>query len=83
MLEDFQDRTTVHIYTAQFVIVGDIAMFADTRLTDYMISAHDFIAVTDARVRDIEGRPLFKSRFLNIQKDKVIMITPAEALQLP
>ncbi|WP_319524622.1 hypothetical protein [uncultured Desulfosarcina sp.] len=76
MTEDQQDRTQVRIYTDQFMIVGDIAMFADSRLTDFMGSAHDFIAVTDVTVNTLDGKPLFKTAFLNVQKEKVTIILP-------
>jgi hypothetical protein len=76
MTEDQQDRTQVRIYTDQFMIVGDIAMFVDSRLTDFMTSAHDFIAVTDVTVKTLDGKPLFKTAFLNVQKEKVTIILP-------
>ena len=77
MAETYQDRTKVHILTDQFKIIGEIAMFADTRLTDYMLSAHDFIAVTGAAVHDFENNPLFNADFLNVKKDKIVIIVPA------
>jgi len=76
MTEDQQDRTKVRIYTDQFMIVGDIAMFADSRLTDFMVSAHDFIAVTDVAVNNLDGKPLFKTAFLNVQKERIAIILP-------
>ena len=82
MTEDNQDRTRVRIYTDQFMIIGDIAMFADSRLTDYMVSAHDFIAITDATVHTLGGKSLFKTAFLNVQKEK-INITLPESMVTP
>ncbi|BBO90160.1 hypothetical protein [Desulfosarcina ovata] len=76
MQEEPQDRTKVRIYTDQFIIVGEIAMFSDTRLTDYIISAHDFIAITHAQVCNLENKVLFNADFLNLQKDKVVIIVP-------
>jgi hypothetical protein len=82
MAEDNQDRTKVRIYTDQFMIIGDIAMFADSRLTDFMVSAHDFIALTDVTVSTLGGKTLFKTAFLNVQKEK-INITLPESMVTP
>ena len=76
MREEPQDRTKVRIYTDQFIISGEIAMYSDSRLTDYIISAHDFIAVTNAQVRNLAEKSLFGADFLNIQKDKIEIIVP-------
>ena len=76
MEENFQDRTKVRIYTEQFMIVGDIAMFADSRLTDFMVGANEFIALTDVAVSTLDGKTLFKSSFVNVQKEKIIIILP-------
>ena len=76
MTEDQQDRTKVRIYTDQFMITGDIAMFADSRLTDFMVSAHDFIALTNVTVNSLGGKALFKTDFLNVQKEKINITLP-------
>ena len=78
MEENFQDRTKVRIYTKQFMIVGDIAMFADSRLTDFMVGAHEFIALTNVAVSALDGKTLFTSAFLNVQKEKIVIIMPEE-----
>jgi Family of unknown function (DUF6812) len=77
-----QDKTKVRIYTDKFMIVGEIAMFSDARLTDFMVGAHPFIAVTNAVVRNLEDRAQFTADFLNIQKDKIVIILP-EAMVKP
>jgi len=71
-----QGRTRIRLYTDQFMIAGEIAMFPDTRLTDYIVGAHDFIAVTDAVVRTREDQVLFSADFLNVQKNKIVLIVP-------
>lgn len=80
-MEKQEDRTTVRIYTDQYFIIGNIAMFADSRLTDFMVSAHDFIALTDATVSNLEGNPLFRTAFLNVQKDKIVIILPEDMVK--
>jgi hypothetical protein len=76
MEDQGQGRTRIRIYTDQFVIVGDIAMFPDTRLTDYIVGAHSFIAVTNAVVQTLEEKVLFSSEFLNMQKSEIVLIVP-------
>jgi Family of unknown function (DUF6812) len=71
-----QDRTKIRIYTDRFLIVGEIAMFSDARLTDYIVGAHVFIAVTNAIVQTLEEKVLFSADFLNVQKDKIVVIVP-------
>ena len=71
-----QNSTRVHIYTDQFIIDGEIGMFSDTRMTDYIISAHEFIAVTNARVFSPDKKILCHADFLNIQKNKIVIIVP-------
>jgi hypothetical protein len=81
LMED-QGKTRIRLYTDQFMIVGEIAMFPDTRLTDYIVGAHDFIAVTDAVVQTREEKVLFSADFLNVQKNKIVFIVP-EAMVKP
>jgi hypothetical protein len=82
MEDQGQGMTRIRLYTDQFMIVGEIAMFPDTRLTDYMVGAHTFIAVTNAVVQTLEEKVLFSSDFLNVQKNKIIVIAP-EAMVKP
>jgi hypothetical protein len=77
-----QGKTRIRIYTDRFMIVGEIAMFSDTRLTDYIVSAHTFIAVTQAVVQTLDEKVLFSTEFLNVQKDKIALIAP-EAMVKP
>jgi hypothetical protein len=81
MTEEHEDRTRVHIYTDRFMIDGEIAMYADARLTDFIVGANCFIAVTDAVVHDLDKKVLFRADFLNLQKEKIVMIMPAVMVQ--
>ena len=47
-----------------------------------MVGAHTFIAVTNAVVQTLEEKVLFSSDFLNVQKNKIIVIAP-EAMVKP
>ena len=82
MEENLQDRTKVRIYTEQYMILGDIAMFADSRLTDFMVGANEFIALTNVAVSNLDGKTLFKSSFMNVQTEKIIIILPENMVLL-
>jgi hypothetical protein len=71
-----QDKTKVRIYTDQFIIEGEIGMFSGIRMTDYTNSAHEFIAVTNACVLNLEEKVLFRAGFLNVHKNKIVIIVP-------
>ena len=74
-------RVKVRIYTPNYRIHGEIAQFAGERLTDYMVSAKPFLAVTRAEVYGSDGRQLFSSRFLNVQRDRIELIVPEEEVR--
>jgi hypothetical protein len=76
MEEQGQGMTKIRLYTDQFLISGEIAMFSDTRLTDYIVGAHSFIALTNAVVQTLEEKVLFRTDFLNVQKNKIVVILP-------
>lgn len=73
------DKTNVLIFLNRYHIRGDIANFTDTRLTDYINSAKDFIAVTDAEMYDVNGETLLSVPFLNIRTRSIEVILPTES----
>lgn len=72
------ERPSVIILTQNYRIRGRIDLPPDERVTDYVTSAKNFIAVTDADVRDLEGRVLFHAGFLNLHRDHIVIIAPEE-----
>ena len=77
-MDRHQGKTKVRILTRTYQITGVIAHFKDTRLTDYMIEANSFIAVTDAEVTDMKNNKILSSQFLNIARDKIEIVVPYE-----
>jgi hypothetical protein len=73
--------TAVVIYTDQFRIAGRIELLPGARLTDFIRNAADFIAVTDAQVADGEGKPMFSAAFLDVHKDRIELVVPADMVQ--
>ena len=79
-LSDQTDKTRVVILTANHRIKGSISLYSNARLTDYIVEAKAFIALTDAEVMDINGSPIFNASFLNVQKDHIEIIVPADMM---
>lgn len=77
-MEEFSDKTEILIFTDNYRIRGKIALVPGARLTDYMLDAKAFIAVVDAEVTDKANNLILKTPFLNIQRDRIEIIIPAE-----
>ena len=77
-----EDRTKVLILTKSYRISGEIALFRNERMTDYMVNAKSFIAVTAAEVNDHEGRLITAAPFLNVKCENIEVIVPDESAAL-
>ena len=73
-----KSRRPVIILTGTYRIRGEIALAPDERVTDYVNSARNFVAVTAAEVRTEDGRIVFSAEFLNVHRDHIEVIAPAE-----
>jgi hypothetical protein len=69
-------KTRVVIIAGSYRIKGEIELVPGARITDYMLDAKAFIAVTRAEVWDLEGRRIFSAPFLNVSRDQVILVAP-------
>ncbi len=76
-MDDDAGKQRVIIFTRQFEIKGDLNIYQGVRLTDYMNESKSFISVTDVEVKRNSGEVLLKAAFLNIRRDDVEMIVPA------
>ena len=75
MIED-ENKTKVTILTANYRIKGNIDLLPGARVTDYLIEAKGFIALTEAEVWEVAGRQVFTAPFLNISRDHIQVIVP-------
>ena len=75
-LTENEPKYEVLILTDTYRIQGFIAHFKDMRLTDYMVEAKAFIAVSNAQIKDLNGKPINKSKFLNVSANKIQVIIP-------
>jgi len=76
MADDIETRTKVTILTSTYRIRGYIDLVPGARVTDYINEAKDFIAITDAEVRESEGRIVLQVAFLNLSRDQIVVVTP-------
>ena len=73
-----ETRTKVTILTSSYRIKGYIQVMPGARVTDYMVEARGFIAITDAEVWElvVAGRQLISAPFLNVSRDFIQVIVP-------
>lgn len=71
-------RTKVTIFTGAYRIKGYIDLLPGARLTDYIIDAKDFVALTDAEVYEsiLGGRQILTAPFINVNRDHIQIVTP-------
>ena len=74
------EKTKVVILTTNHRITGYISLYSNARLTDYIVEAKPFIAVTDAEVMGINSKLVFTASFMNVQKDHIEIIVPADMI---
>ena len=77
-MNENEEKMKVMILTRHYQISGVIELFRGARLTDYLAEARTFIAVTDAEVRDRENQNILTAPFLNVNKNSIEIILPAE-----
>lgn len=72
------NRTKVVILTNQYRIKGAIDVLPGARVTDYIVEAKDFIAVTDAEVFEphLGGRQVLTAPFIDVNRDHIQVLAP-------
>jgi len=73
-----EDRMRVIIITRNHHITGEVTIAPGERLTDYLVEAKSFIAVTNAEIATLEDRQLFITPFLNVHRDHIEIVLPAD-----
>lgn len=77
-MEDSKTRVT--ILTETYRISGRIDLIPGARVTDYLLEAREFIAVTEAEVWEVAGgRKVFASPFINVSRAHIQVVTPEES----
>lgn len=73
-----ESKTQVTILTGTYRIRGSISLVPGARVTDYMVDAKGFIAVTDAEVWELTGRQVLTAPFINVSRDHIQIVTPGQ-----
>lgn len=77
-----ENQTRVVILTSSYRIKGYIDVLPGARVTDYMLGAKDFIAVTEAEVWSVAGAGLvLAAAFIDVARDQIEVITVQELTQ--
>lgn len=71
-----ENKTRVTILTGTYRVKGFIDLVPGARVTDYLVEAKDFIAVTDAEVWEIGDRRIMAVPFLNVSRAHIEIVTP-------
>jgi len=70
------NKTKVTILTGTYRIKGYIELVPGARVTDFMVEAKDFIAVTEAEIWELGDRKIMNAPFLNVSRQHVQIIMP-------
>jgi hypothetical protein len=57
-------------------IHGQVYMKTDERLKDELNRSDQFLAVTDAVVYGTDGKEVYKSKFLTLNRDQIVWLIP-------
>ena len=70
------NKTKVTILTGTYRIKGYIELMPGARVTDFMVEAKDFIAVTEAEIWELGDRKIMSVPFINVSRRHVQIIMP-------
>jgi hypothetical protein len=70
------NKTKLTILTGTYRVKGYIELTPGARVTDYLVEAKDFIAVTDAEVWEIGDRKIMGAPFLNVSRQHIQIVIP-------
>lgn len=73
-----ETKTKVTILTSAYRIKGYIDLLPGARLTDFIVEAKSFVAVTDAEVWELNigGRQVLSAAFIDVSRDHIQIVTP-------
>jgi hypothetical protein len=76
-----KDHVPVIVQTPTHRIEGQFYVRVDYRLKDELNGEEQFIAITEAKVFDQAGNLVYQSKFLAINRQRVIWVIPKNDLQ--
>ncbi len=73
-----KDLIDVLVQTTKHLIRGTIHVRQDKRLQDELDNGRSIIALTEASVLDAEGKTLYQSDFLALQREQIVWVISEE-----
>lgn len=73
-----QTKTRVTILTSAYRIKGYVDLIPGARLTDFIVEAKSFVAVTNAEVWELNlgGRQVLAADFIDVSRDHIQIVMP-------
>jgi len=75
-----ETKTKIVVLMGNYRIIGSIDLLPGARVTDFLLECREFMAITDAEVWDLNGRKLFASSFMNVNRDRIEFIMPEDSM---
>ena len=75
-----ETKTKIVVLMGNYRIIGSIDLLPGARVTDFLLECREFMAITDAEVWDLNGRKLFASTFMNVNRDRIEFIMPEDTM---
>ena len=69
-----KDAVYVRVQTATHQIQGEIYLSQDRRIKDQLELVEKFIAVTSAKVYDLNGQLAYEATFITLNRDQIIWL---------
>lgn len=84
MVKIEKEEKAIVAYTSDYKIRGTVFMPPGGRLSDFIagVGQKKFIPVADAVVTDISGNQICRTKFLELNKDKIIFLLPESELEV-
>jgi hypothetical protein len=78
-MDKHEDKTRVNILTRSYRIRGYVEVVPGARVTDFIVGAKQFIAVSDAEIYEpvLGGRQIMTAPFIDINRDHIEVLAPA------
>jgi len=73
-----ENKKLITILTGSYRVKGYITLTPGARVTDYMVDAKGFIALTNAEVWELDGRQVITGPFLNISREHIQLVIPED-----
>ena len=75
-MSESEQRTRITVLTGTYRVKGFIDLVPGARVTDYLVEAKDFIAITDAEVRGLDDRDIMNAAFLHVSREHIQVVAP-------